>query len=142
MQPVQDVNHLGIAVRSIDAHRQFYETCLGAVFESIEEVPDQKVRVAFLKVGGVHIELLEPTAEDSPISKFLEKKGEGLHHVAYTVTDLKAKLAELREAGVALLDQTPRAGSRGMAIAFLHPKAGLGVLTELCQPAGSHAASA
>jgi methylmalonyl-CoA/ethylmalonyl-CoA epimerase len=134
------INHLGIAVRSLDEHRAYYETTLGAVFEGIEEVPEQKVRVAFYTVGPagaeVRLELLEPTAPDSPIAAFLEKRGEGLHHVAYTVRDLDGRLAALREAGVRLIDQAPRNGAHGVRIAFLHPKSTGGVLTELCEPRG------
>jgi methylmalonyl-CoA/ethylmalonyl-CoA epimerase len=136
-QPTE-INHIGIAVKSLDAQRHFYETVLGARFEGIEEVPDQRVRVAFFAVGEpgneVHIELLEPTAPDSPISAFLEKRGEGLHHVAYAVPDLAARLTELKAHGVRLIDEAPRPGARGSRVAFIHPKASMGVLTELCQP--------
>ncbi|MEM7681009.1 MAG: methylmalonyl-CoA epimerase [Planctomycetota bacterium] len=139
MIQAQAVNHLGIAVRSIDAHRAYYEQVLGARFESIEDVPDQKVRVGFFLLGPagheVRLELLEPLSEDSPISKFLEKKGEGLHHVAYTVRDIEARLAELKAGDIRLIDQAPRAGGHDSRIAFLHPKATGGVLTELCEPA-------
>lgn len=133
------VNHLGIAVRSLEEQRPFYERVLGATFEGIEEVADQKVRVAFYLVGPpghvVRLELLEPTAPDSPIAAFLEKKGEGLHHVAYTVDDLDARLSELKREGVRLIDEKPRTGAHHTRIAFLHPKASQGVLTELCEPA-------
>lgn len=132
------INHIGIAVRSIEAHRDFYASTLGARFEGIEEVPDQQVRVAFFLVGppghAVRLELLEPTSAESPIARHLDRRGEGLHHVAYTVDDLPARLAALRAGGVALVDEVPRAGAHGMAIAFLHPKATGGVLTELCAP--------
>lgn len=131
------INHIGIAVRSIDAQRAFYEGVLGARFEGIEEVPEQKVRVAFFAVGPreapVRLEVLEPTAPDSPIAGFLEKKGEGLHHVAYTVEGLAARLQELKARGVRLIDETPREGARGARVAFVHPKASMGVLTELCE---------
>lgn len=134
-----EINHIGIAVKSLDAQRAFYESVLGARFEGIEEVPDQRVRVAFFAVGEpgheVHIELLEPTAPDSPISAFLEKRGEGLHHVAYAVADLASRLTKLKSDGVRLIDESPRPGARGSRVAFIHPKASMGVLTELCQPA-------
>lgn len=134
------INHIGIAVRSIDEHRPFYEGTLGARFEAIEDVADQKVRVAFFLVGApgheVRLELLEPMSEDSPVSGFIEKRGEGLHHVAYTVSDLPGRLAALKEAGVRLIDDTPRDGAHHTKIAFLHPKSSHGVLTELCEPAG------
>lgn len=133
-----EINHIGIAVKSLDTQRAFYESVLGARFEGIEEVPDQRVRVAFFAVGEpgheVHIELLEPTASDSPISAFLDKRGEGLHHVAYAVPNLAARLVELKSQGVRLIDESPRPGARGSRVAFIHPKASLGVLTELCQP--------
>lgn len=132
------VNHLGIAVRSIDAHRDFYETTLGARFEGTEEVPDQKVRVAFFSVGpagaAVRLELLEPTSDDSPVARFIEARGEGLHHVAYTVDDIGARLDALKAGGVRLIDEAPRTGAHRTQIAFLHPKSSGGVLTELCEP--------
>lgn len=134
------INHIGIAVRSIDAQRPFYEQTLGARFEGIEDVPDQKVRVAFFSVGpeghAVRLELLEPTSPDSTVAQFIEKRGEGLHHVAYTVDDIEARLDALRRGGVRLIDETPRPGAHHTRIAFLHPKSSGGVLTELCQPLG------
>ena len=128
------VNHIGIAVKSLDAHRQFYEETLGAVFEGIEEVQSQKVRVAFFRMGEVRLELLEPTDPTSTIAAFLEKRGEGLHHVAYTVGNIEERLAELKSGGVRLIDESPRAGAHQMRIAFLHPKSSASVLTELCEP--------
>ena len=130
----QAVHHIGIAVKSIEACRAFYEQTLGAQFESLEIVPQQKVRVAFFKLGAVRLELLEPTDPSSPVAAFLDKRGEGLHHVAYQVDDIAARLAELKSAGVRLIDETPRLGSHHMQIAFLHPHAAHGVLTELCEP--------
>lgn len=136
---IRGVNHIGIAVRSLDAHRDFYERVLGARAEGVHEVPSQKVRVAFYALGPidapVRLELLEPTAADSPIAAFLESRGEGLHHIAYTVDDLAARLAQLDARGVRLIDHAPRPGAHGSLIGFLHPKATHGVLTELCQPA-------
>lgn len=128
------VNHIGIAVKSVDAHRQFYEGTLGAVFEGIEEVQSQKVRVAFFRMGDVRLELLEPTDPTSTVAAFLEKRGEGLHHVAYTVDDIEGRLAVLKAGGVRLIDETPRDGAHQMKIAFLHPKSSASVLTELCEP--------
>jgi methylmalonyl-CoA/ethylmalonyl-CoA epimerase len=128
------ISHLGIAVHSIDEASRFYRDAVGLKREATEEIPDQKVRVAFFKVGEVRIELLEPTADDSPIAKFLATRGPGLHHVAYLVDDLKATLAALKAAGVRLIDETPRDGAHGMKIAFVHPSATAGVLTEFCQP--------
>src|SRR5689334_8471061 len=134
MTPAKAVNHIGIAVRSIDAQRSFYEGTLGATFEGVETVPDQKVRVGFFRVGDVRLELLEPTDPSSTVTLFLEKRGEGLHHVAFTVADIEARLAELKQAGVRLIDDAPRPGAHHMRIAFLHPKSTAGVLTELCEP--------
>lgn len=139
MVQAQAINHLGIAVRSIADHRDYYENVLGARFESIEDVLDQKVKVGFFLIGDpgheVRLELLEPLSEASPISAFLEKRGEGLHHVAYTVSDIQGRLDALKEGGIRLIDETPRNGAHGTQIAFLHPKASKGVLTELTEPA-------
>jgi methylmalonyl-CoA/ethylmalonyl-CoA epimerase len=129
------INHIGIAVKSIDEHRTFYEQVLGAEFETIEEVPSQKVKVGFFRVGDVRLELLEPTDPSSSVAGFLEKKGEGLHHVAYTVDDIEERLAELKSGGVRLIDETPRPGAHHTRIAFVHPKSSGSVLTELCEPA-------
>jgi methylmalonyl-CoA/ethylmalonyl-CoA epimerase len=134
------VNHIGIAVESIGRHRGFYEDCLGATFETIEEVPSQKVRVAFYRLGDVRLELLEPTEPASPVAAFLAKRGEGLHHVAFTVSDINERLAELKSAGIRLIDEKPRTGAHGAQIAFVHPKSAGGVLAELCEPA-EHAAA-
>ncbi len=133
----QAVNHLGIAVHSIAAQQHYYDTTLGAKLEAIEDVPSQNVRVAFYRVGDVRLELLEPTTIDSPIAAFLAKRGEGLHHIAFTVSDIAQRLAELKSAGVRLIDEMPRAGAHGARIAFLHPKSTAGVLTELCEPSAT-----
>ncbi len=130
------IDHIGIAVRSIEAALPFYRDVLGMAFEGCEEVPEQKVRVGFLAVGESRIELLEPTSADSPVARFLEKNGEGIHHLAYQVADLRATLTELRQRDIRLIDAEPRRGAHGTLIAFLHPKATGGVLTELCQPQG------
>ena len=130
------INHIGVAVKSIEAATPFYRDILGMVFEGTEVVAEQKVKVAFFSVGESRIELLEPIADDSPVAKFLEKNGEGTHHVAYEVDDLAATLARLKAAGVRLIDEVPRCGAHGTRIAFLHPKASGGVLTELCQGGG------
>jgi methylmalonyl-CoA/ethylmalonyl-CoA epimerase len=136
MTPVKAVNHIGIAVRSIEAQRPFYEGTLGAVFEGVEEVADQKVRVGFFRVGDVRLELLEPTDPASTVAVFLDKRGEGLHHVAYTVDGIEARIAELKQSGLRMIDESPRPGAHHMRIAFVHPKSSCGVLTELCEPAG------
>jgi methylmalonyl-CoA/ethylmalonyl-CoA epimerase len=129
------INHIGIAVHSIAERRDFYENILGADFEKIEEVPSQKVRVGFFKVGDTRLELLEPTDPSSSVASFLEKRGEGLHHVAYTVDDIEQRLSELKAGQVRLIDESPRPGAHDMRIAFVHPKSSGGVLTELCEPA-------
>ncbi len=132
---VQSLNHIGIAVRSIDEQRLFYEETLGAEFEGFEEVPDQKVRIAFFRFSNVRLELLEPTDSSGPIAKFLDKRGEGLHHLAFTVEDLQTRIGELKRSGFQMIDDQPRTGSHQMQIAFLHPKSTHGVLTELCEVA-------
>ncbi len=134
---VKCLNHIGIAVPSIDDQKSYYEKTLGLEFEGYEDVPSQKVRVGFFRVGDVRIELLEPTEPDSPVAKFIEKRGEGLHHVAYTVDDIQARIDELKTAGLRMIDEQPRPGAHHMQIAFLHPKSSHGVLTELCEPAGA-----
>jgi methylmalonyl-CoA/ethylmalonyl-CoA epimerase len=138
MTPVRAINHIGIAVRSIDAERPFYEGILGGVFEGIEEVPDQKVRVGFFRVNDIRLELLEPTEPSSTIASFLDKRGEGLHHVAFTVEDLEAQIAELKQSGLRMIDEVPRPDAHQIRIAFVHPKSTFGVLTELCEPACTH----
>ncbi|MDR1455470.1 MAG: methylmalonyl-CoA epimerase [Tannerella sp.] len=132
---ISHIEHLGIAVKSIDAHLPYYENVLGLKCYSIEEVADQKVKTAFFRVGQTKIELLEPTGEDSAIAKFIEKRGEGIHHVALAVPSVQAALDEAASGGVQLIDKAPRAGAEGLNIAFLHPKSTGGVLTELCMPA-------
>lgn len=131
---ISHIEHLGIAVKSLEAAIPYYEKVLGLKCYSIEEVADQKVRTAFFMVGQTKIELLEPTSEESTIAKFIEKKGEGVHHVAFAVADgLTAALAHCEENGVQLIDKAPRKGAEGLQIAFLHPKSTQGVLTELCE---------
>lgn len=131
MKPTH-IEHIGIAVRNLTEAVPFYERLLGIPPYATEEVADQKVRTAFFRVGGTKIELLEPTASDSPISKFLEKRGEGVHHVAFAVPDVKEALASAERSGAQLIDRLPRPGAEGLQIAFLHPKSTHGVLTELC----------
>ena len=133
MLPISQIDHLGVAVRSITEAGVYYREVLGLSEEAVEEVPEQKVRVAFFGVGAVRIELLEPTDDDSPVARFLEKRGPGLHHVAYRVDDLPAALAALKAAGVRLIDETPRPGAHGMKIAFAHPATTGGVLSEFCE---------
>jgi len=138
MIEAQAVNHIGIAVRSIAAHQEFYERVLGTRFETMEIIADQKVKVGFFLIGDpgheIRLELLEPTSDDSPIAKFIEKRGEGLHHIAYTVSNIQVRIQQLMEAGIEMIDETPRQGAHHNLIAFLHPKSTGGVLTEICQP--------
>ena len=132
---ISRIDHLGIAVQSIEEVLPYYENVLGLKCYAVEEVADQKVKTAFLKVGEVKLELLEPTSPESAVAKFLEKGGRGVHHVAFAVEDGVANaLAECTEKGVRLIDQQPRPGAEHMNIAFLHPKTTAGVLTELCEP--------
>jgi methylmalonyl-CoA/ethylmalonyl-CoA epimerase len=135
MQAPGQIDHLGIAVASIDEAAVFYRDVMGLACEGTEVVEDQGVRVMFFTLREVRIELLEPTTGDSPIARFLARRGPGLHHVSYRVDDLPATLAALKAAGVELIDETPRDGAHGMKIAFVHPQSTDGVLTEFCQPA-------
>jgi len=132
------INHIGIAVKSLEDSIPFYRDQLAMPFAGIEEVPEQKVRVAMLQVGESKIELLEPTSEDSPVAKFIEKNGPGIHHLAYEVNDIEAAIARLMEEGARMIDEKPRNGAHGTRIAFVHPKSSNGVLTELCQCECSH----
>jgi len=127
------IEHIGIAVKNLDEGIAYYEKVLGLKCYSIEEVKEQKVKTAFFKVGQTKLELLEATSEDSPIAKFIAKKGEGVHHIAFAVDGLQDKLKKVETNGVKLIDKEPRKGAEGLNIAFLHPKSTLGVLTELCE---------
>ncbi len=127
------IEHLGIAVNSLEVAIPFYEKLLGTACYSIEEVPEQKVKTAFFMIGQTKIELLESTDPEGPIGKFLENKGPGVHHVAFNVEGLQATLEEAEANGIRLIDKTPRKGAEGLNIAFLHPKSTLGVLMELCE---------
>lgn len=132
MKPTH-IEHIGIAVESLEEAIPFYEKTFGLKCYSVEEVKDQKVKTAFFKVGQTKIELLESTAPDGPIGKFIEKKGQGVHHIAFAVNDLQHQLDDLDTKEVKLIDKTPRKGAEGLNIAFLHPKSTFGVLTELCE---------
>ncbi len=127
------IEHIGIAVRDLNAAIPYYEQVLGLKCYRIEEVKDQKVKTAFFRVGQTKLELLESTDPDGPIGKFIEKKGEGLHHIAFAVNHLEAQLSDAATKGVELIDKQPRKGAEGLNIAFLHPKSTHGVLTELCE---------
>ena len=127
------INHLGIATKGIDEALTFWSDALGLENIHTEIVEDQKVRVAMLPIGESRIELLEPTSDDSPISKFLEKRGPGIHHIAVEVDDIAASLAKLKSQGMRLIDETPRLGAEGCLVAFVHPASTNGVLLELVQ---------
>ncbi|MDL2275665.1 methylmalonyl-CoA epimerase [Desulfosarcina sp. OttesenSCG-928-G10] len=127
------IDHLGIAVNSIEDGKSFWSGILGLDFEGTETVAEQKVTTAFFPVGDSEVELLESTAPDGPVAKYIEKRGQGIQHVAFRVENIEDALSELKAKGVALIDQEPRIGAGGAKIAFLHPKATCGVLVELCQ---------
>jgi methylmalonyl-CoA epimerase len=133
---IEGLDHLGIAVRSIEERLAFWREALGLELERSEEVASEKVRTAFLPVGGLHLELLEATGEDSPIARFLERRGEGIHHVCFRVRDIDEAVRRLREAGAPLVGEAPRPGAGGCRVAFLHPKGTGGILVELSEPPG------
>jgi len=127
------VDHIGIATRQLDDALALWRDALGLQVDSTEDVTEQGVRVAMLPIGETHIELLEPLSQSSPVGKFLERRGPGLHHVAIGVTDIRASLAELKARGARLIDETPRTGAGGCLVAFVHPESANGVLLELVQ---------
>lgn len=127
------IEHIGIAVKNLNDAIAFYEKAFGLKCYNIEEVKEQKVKTAFFMVGQTKIELLESTDPEGPIGKFIEKKGEGIHHLAFAVKNLEEALVEVEQNGVTLIDKTPRKGAEGLDIAFLHPKSTFSVLTELCE---------
>jgi len=130
---VSHIEHVGIAVKDLQEATKYYEEVLGLKCYAIEEVADQKVKTAFFMVGQTKIELLEATSEESPVSKFIEKRGEGIHHLAFAVNDVDGSLKEVKEKGVRVIDETSRKGAEGLSIGFLHPKSTFGVLTEFCE---------
>ncbi|MCF8217407.1 MAG: methylmalonyl-CoA epimerase [Bacteroidales bacterium] len=131
MKPTH-IEHIGIAVDNLEESIKYHEEVLGLECYGIEEVKDQKVKTAFFKVGDTKIELLESTDPEGPIGKYIEKKGPGIHHIAYAVPDAAAKLKEAQEKGLRVIDKEPRKGAEGLNIGFLHPKSTQGVLTEIC----------
>ena len=133
---IKKVDHIGIAVKSLETTLPFYTDVLKLPLLGIEEVETQLVRVAFLQAGGTKLELLEPTSDESTISKFIEKRGEGIHHVALAVESIVERISEIREKGIRMIDDQPRAGAGGANIAFMHPKSTAGVLFELCEKKG------
>lgn len=131
---ISKIDHLGVAVSNLDEAIKYYENVLGLKCEGIEEVASQKIRTAFFNVGGVHIELLEPTSEDSPVAKFMAKNGPGIHHLAFGTDDVQKQLDQAKGEGVRLINESPIPGAGGKQIGFLHPKSTMGVLTEFCMP--------
>jgi methylmalonyl-CoA/ethylmalonyl-CoA epimerase len=130
------IEHIGIAVKSLEETIPYYEKVLGLKCYTIEKVKNQKVKTAFFRIGQTKIELLESTDPEGPVGKFIEKRGEGLHHIAFAVHDIKGCLKDAEGKGVRLIDQEPRKGAEGLDIAFLHPKSTFGTLTELCEDKG------
>lgn len=133
---MEKVDHIGIAVKSIEEALPYYIETLGLKLIHIEEVPSEKVRVAFLDSGNLNLELLQPMDETSTIHSFIEKKGEGIHHIAFGVSNIQERLNELKENGVRLIQETPKQGAHGARVAFIHPKSSGGVLYELCDKTG------
>lgn len=127
------IEHIGIAVNSLKEAIPYYENILGLKCYAIEEVKDQKVKTAFFKIGQTKLELLESTSSEGPIAKFIEKRGQGIHHLAFAAEGIEKALREAEEKGIKLIDQEPRRGAEGLDIAFFHPKSTFGVLTEICE---------
>lgn len=130
---ISHIEHIGIAVKNLEEAIPYYENVLGLKCYAVEEVKDQKVKTAFFKVGQTKIELLESTDPEGPIGKFIEKRGEGIHHLAYAVKNIEGAIAEMEGKGVQMIDKAPRKGAEGLHIAFLHPKSSGSVLTEICE---------
>lgn len=130
---IKGIDHVGIAVKSIEEAKKFWVDTLGLKYLRTEEVPDQKVRVAILAAGETTVELLEPTTPDSPVQKFIDKRGEGLHHMTFETDNIAERLKNLKRSNVGLIDEEPRIGAGGACIAFIHPKSAHGVLIELCE---------
>ena len=128
---IKKIDHIGIAVNNLDESLSFYEDALGLKVENIEEVAEQKVKVGFLNIGGVHFELLESTSPDSSVAKFIEKRGEGIHHIAILVDKIEDNIQIMKDKGIKLIDETPRKGAGGSKMAFVHPKSTHGILLEL-----------
>ena len=129
---IKKIDHIGIAVKSIDKARDYFENTLGLICEGIETVESQKVKTAFFSVGEVHIELLEPTSDESAVARYLGKNGEGVHHIAFKTDNLEAQLDQAEKRGCSLINKIPVDGAGGKKIAFLHPRSTFGVLTEFC----------
>ena len=135
---LKKINHIAIAVNNIEEAAKFYENVLGLNLSGVEVVTAQKTRVGFLKIGESNIELVQPAGPDSPLVKFLETKGPGIHHICFEVDDVEAEVKACLEKGIALIDQKPRPGAHGTRVAFVHPKSSSGVLIELCELPKDH----
>lgn len=133
MQVIKGLDHIGIAVKNLDEALEIYEGILGLEVENVCTFEEQKVKIAFLLAGETRIELLEPLNNEGPVARFIEKRGEGMHHLAFSVADIEAALKTIKEKGIALVDETPRIGAEGFKIAFLHPRSTKNVLVELCE---------
>jgi methylmalonyl-CoA/ethylmalonyl-CoA epimerase len=130
---IKKIDHIGIAVRDINEQINYYRNVLGLEVEGEETVPDQGIKTCFIKVGDIHIELLQPVTEDSPVKKFIDKKGEGIHHISYLSTDINETVSDMKDNGIDLLNEIPKKGAGDKMICFAHPKSTFGVLTEICQ---------
>lgn len=139
VQPPEKIDHIGIAVSSLDEALPFYVNGLKLTLESVEEVASEGVKIAFLKIGGIRIELLEPLSEDSPIARFIEKSGEGIHHIALGVKEINDRIAALKQSGIEMINEESKKGAGEANIAFIHPKSAHGVLYELCEKENEHA---
>ncbi len=135
---VSKIDHIGIAVNSIDEQLTYYSDILGLKIEKIETVPGEGVKVCFIKVGDTHIELLEPISDESPVKKFLDKNGQGVHHIAYATDDVVKTVLDMKGKDFRLLNEQPKQGAGGKLICFVHPKSTFGVLTEICQETEIH----
>ncbi len=133
MRVIKGVDHVGIAVKNLDEALEIYEGILGLEVENVWAFQEQKVKIAFLLAGETRIELLEPLNNEGPVARFIEKRGEGVHHLAFSVADIEATLKNIKQKGIALVDETPRIGAEGFKIAFLHPRSTKNVLVELCE---------
>jgi len=130
---LKKIDHIGIAVNNIEEQVDFYKNILNLEFEKIETVESENVKVCFFKIGEVHVELLEPTNDNSPIKKFIDKKGQGIHHIAYKTDDINFEIKNLKDNNIVLLNETPKTGANQKKISFLHPKSTFSVLTEICE---------
>lgn len=130
---LKKIDHIGIAVTNIEEQINFYKNILNLEFEKIEVITSENVKACFFKIGEVHIELLEPTSDESPIKKFIDKKGQGIHHISYKTDNIAKEIENLKDNNITLLNETPKTGAGGKKICFIHPKSTFSVLTEICE---------